>query len=224
MFQILVVEDNKNLRTLISAKLKAAGYSVLMAENGVQALEVSDAHHIDLYICDIMMPQMDGYTLIHQIREAGIETPILIVSAKESFEDKEKGFHLGTDDYMVKPVDLNELVLRVAALLRRAKIASEKKIVLGEVILDYNAFTVKVEGCETTLPKKEFLLLFKLLSFPNKIFTRLELLDELWGMDIEVDERTVDGHIKKLRRRYDDRPEFRLVTLRGIGYKAEKLI
>lgn len=224
MFQILVVEDNKNLRTLISAKLKASGYSVLTAENGIKALEVSDANHIDLYICDIMMPEMDGYTLIDDLRSAGIETPILIVSAREAFEDKEKGFRLGTDDYMVKPVDLNELVLRVSALLRRAKIASEKKIILGSVTLDYNSFTVTIDGTVTTLPKKEFLLLFKLLSFPNKIFTRLELLGEIWGMDTEVDERTVDGHIKKLRKRYDDRPEFRLVTLRGIGYKAEKML
>ncbi len=222
MFQILVVEDNKSIRTLISAKLKASGYSVLTAENGRQALEVSDANHIDLYICDIMMPEMDGYTLINDMRSAGVETPILIVSAKESFEDKEKGFRLGTDDYMVKPVDLNELVLRVSALLRRAKIASEKKIVVGGITLDYNSFSVTIDGATATLPKKEFLLLFKLLSFPNRIFTRLELLDEIWGMDTEVDERTVDGHIKKLRKRYDDRPEFRLVTLRGIGYKAEK--
>ncbi len=169
MFQILVVEDNKNLRTLISAKLKTSGYSVLTAENGKQALEVSDTNHIDLYICDIMMPEMDGYTLIDDMRSAGVETPILIVSAKEGFEDKEKGFRLGTDDYMVKPVDLKELVLRVAALLRRAKIASEKKIILGNVELDYNSFAVMVDGIATTLPKKEFLLLFKLLSYPNKI-------------------------------------------------------
>jgi len=207
----------------MAAKLKSAGYSVLTAGDGQEALDVSESNYIDLYICDIMMPVMDGYTLIDAIRGVDKETPILIVSAKESFADKEKGFRLGTDDYMVKPIDLNELLLRVAALLRRAQIANDQKIVLGDTTLDYQSFSVISPEATMTLPKKEFLLLFKLLSYPNQIFTRHQLLDEIWGLDSEVDERSVDSHIKKLRKRFDGHSEFRIVTLRGLGYKAEKL-
>lgn len=223
VFQILVIEDNKNLRTLMAAKLKSAGYQVFTAENGQDALEVSSHHYIDLYICDIMMPCMDGYEFIDAVRGIDTKTPILIVSAKESFEDKEKGFRLGTDDYMVKPIDLNELLLRVSALLRRSKIANDQKIVLGHTTLDYNSFSVISPEGTMTLPKKEFLLLFKLLSYPNQIFTRHQLLDEIWGLDSEVDERSVDSHVKKLRKKFEGHSEFRIVTLRGLGYKAEKL-
>lgn len=224
MFQILVVEDNENLRKMMMAKLKNTGYSVFAAANGDEALQISDSHHIDLYICDIMMPVMDGFTFIESIRSAGVTTPILIVTAKDEFEDKEKGFGLGSDDYMVKPIDLKEMLLRVSALLRRAQITSEQKIEIGDIVLDYKSFTITMSGESETLPRKEFLLLFKLLSYPNQIFTRYQLLDEIWGMDVDVDERTVDSHIKKLRKRLDGRPEFRIVTLRGLGYKAEKLI
>ena len=207
----------------MAAKLKLAGYSVLTAQDGQAALELSESAYYDLLICDIMMPTMDGYDLIDAIRSTDSITPILIVSAKESFADKEKGFRLGTDDYMVKPIDLNEMVLRVSALLKRAKIASDKKIVLEHSELDYQAFTVMVDGKTATLPKKEFLLLFKLLSYPNQIFTRIQLLNEIWGLDSDVDERTVDSHIKKIRKRFDGNPDFRIVTVRGLGYKAEKL-
>jgi DNA-binding response OmpR family regulator len=180
--------------------------------------------HIDLIISDIMMPKVDGYELTKSLREADYNIPILMVTAKESFEDKEKGFALGTDDYMVKPIDMNEMVLRVAALLRRAKISTERKIVIGDVVLNYDNLTVTTRDEVYELPKKEFYLLFKLLSYPNKIFTRQQLMDEIWGMDIDTDERTVDSHIKKLRKKFDNLTEFKIVTIRGLGYKVEKYI
>lgn len=222
MFHILVVEDGLNIRKLITARLEQEGYVVFQAENGQKALALLDTQHIDLIISDIMMPQMDGYELTKSLREANFNVPILMVTAKESFEDKKKGFLVGTDDYMVKPINLNEMVLRVAALLRRAKIANEHKIMVGEVVLDYDALTVSTKDKVYELPKKEFYLLFKLLSYPKQIFTRQQLLDEIWGMDIEVDERTVDSHIKKLRQKFEGVPEFKIVTIRGLGYKVEK--
>jgi two-component system, OmpR family, response regulator len=224
MFKILVVEDNKNLLVLMRSRLEQSGYEVLRAENGQQALRVLDSFQVDLVISDIMMPQMDGFELIESLREANLNMPILIVTAKEGFEDKERGFRLGTDDYMVKPIDMNEMILRVAALLRRAQINNEHKIVIGEVVLDYNTLTVFGPDFSVELPKKEFLLLFKLLSYPKQIFTREQLMSEIWGMDSDSDERTVDGHIKKLRKKFEERPEFKIVTIRGLGYKAVKMI
>ncbi|MDF2557460.1 MAG: response regulator with CheY-like receiver domain and winged-helix DNA-binding domain [Bacillales bacterium] len=222
MFQILVVEDNRNLSLLMRARLEQVGYKVIQAENGQEALDVLDSHHIDLIISDIMMPILDGFGLIKNLREANYNMPILVITAKESFEDKEKGFRLGTDDYMVKPVDMNEMLLRVSALLRRAKISNEHKILLGDLVLDYDTLSLTGLDVQIELPKKEFLLLFKLLSYPKQIFTRQQLMSEIWGLDSETDERTVDSHIKKLRKKIDDRPEFKIVTIRGLGYKAEK--
>ncbi|WP_160674504.1 response regulator transcription factor [Clostridium sp. C8-1-8] len=224
MFRILVVEDSRNIRKLMAAKLEQSGYEVYQAENGEKALELMEGTHIDLIISDIMMPKVDGYELTKSLREADYNIPILMVTAKESFEDKEKGFALGTDDYMVKPIDMNEMVLRVAALLRRAKISTERKIVIGDVVLNYDNLTVTTRDEVYELPKKEFYLLFKLLSYPNKIFTRQQLMDEIWGMDIDTDERTVDSHIKKLRKKFDNLTEFKIVTIRGLGYKVEKYI
>ncbi|MEH6908259.1 DNA-binding response regulator [Bacillus sp. AFS006103] len=224
MFKILVVEDNKNLLVLMRSRLEQSGYGVLLAENGQQALRVLESFQVDLIISDIMMPHMDGFELIESLREANLNMPILIVTAKEGFEDKERGFRLGTDDYMVKPIDMNEMILRVAALLRRAQINNERKIVIGEVVLDYNTLTVSGPDFLVELPKKEFLLLFKLLSYPKQIFTREQLMSEIWGMDSDSDERTVDGHIKKLRKKFEERPEFKIVTIRGLGYKAVKMI
>ncbi|EHQ90945.1 response regulator transcription factor [Desulfosporosinus youngiae] len=223
MFQILVVEDNKSLLMLMKARLEQAGYKVLQAENGQKALQILEEHHVDLMISDIMMPLMDGFELIESLREANFNLPILMVTAKEGFEDKEKGFRLGTDDYMVKPIDMNEMILRVAALLRRAKINNEHKIVIGELILDYDNLSINGPDLQIELPKKEFLLLFKLLSYPKRIFTRQQLMSEIWGLDTDIDERTVDSHIKKLRKKFEDRPEFKIVTIRGLGYKAEKI-
>lgn len=222
MVTILVVDDNESIRILISAYLEQAGYDVLHAANGMEALSVLDSKRIDLMIADIMMPGMDGYTLTADLRAARYDFPILMVTAKDSFEDKKKGFHAGTDDYMVKPIDMNEMLLRVGALLRRAKISNEHRIEIGRVILDYDTLEVRTPDQTTLLPKKEFYLLFKLLSYPKKIFTRQELMEEIWGMDNETDERTVDVHIRRLRDKFDHLEEFRIVTIRGLGYKAER--
>ena len=223
MFQILVVEDDASLRKLMGAALKQHGYSCHTANDGVEALDVMEKTNIDLIISDVMMPNMDGYELTRQLRRANFDLPILMVTAKETFEDKQEGFIAGTDDYMVKPIDINEMLLRVGALLRRSKLASEHSLVVGDSILDYDAQTVNIGKGAETIPSKEFMRLFKLLSYPNKIFTRRQLLDELWGMEKEVDERTVDVHIKRLRERYGNCKDFNIVTVRGLGYKAVKL-
>lgn len=223
MFQILVVEDNKSLLMLMKTRLEQAGYKVLQAQNGQEALGILEDQQVDLIISDIMMPLMDGFELIESLREANFNMPILMVTAKEGFEDKEKGFRLGTDDYMVKPIDMNEMILRVVALLRRAKIANEHKIVVGEIVLDYDNLSINGPDIQIELPKKEFLLLFKLLSYPKRIFTRQQLMSEIWGLDTDIDERTVDSHIKKLRKKFEDRTEFKIITIRGLGYKAEKI-
>lgn len=223
MFHILVVEDGINIRKLMTAYLERAGYSVYQAENGMRALEVLELHHIDLIICDIMMPHLNGYELTKSLREANFNIPILIVTAKESFEDKEKGFLVGADDYMVKPIHMEEMLLRVAALLRRAKISTEHIITVGDVVINYDALSVTTKDSVFALPKKEFYLLFKLLSYPKQIFTRQQLLDEIWGMDTEVDERTVDSHIKKLRKKFENVQSFKIITIRGLGYKVEKV-
>lgn len=222
MITILVVEDNETLRQLICTVLSKHGYRVLAAEDGQSALDILEAEYIDLVISDIMMPQMDGYQLIEHLRQSNYNLPVLIITAKDSFQDKQKGFLVGTDDYMVKPVDINEMMLRVGALLRRAQIVNERKLTVGEVTLDYDSVTV-YRGEETTiLPQKEFFLLYKLIAYPNKIFTRQQLMDEIWGMDTETDARTVDVHINRLRERFRDYPEFEIVTVRGLGYKAVK--
>ena len=220
MFNILVIEDNKNMRKLICATLKQNGYSTFEAEDGEVGLDVLDNTHIDLIICDIMMPNMDGYEFTETLREGHCEIPIIIVTAKEQLEDKKKGFSVGADDYMVKPIDFEELILRIGAILRRSKIVNDHKITIGNTVLDYNSLSVTVDGECNTLPKKEFYLLFKLVSSPDTIFTRRQLLDEIWGMESLADERTVDVHIKRIRERYRDSKDFEIVTVRGLGYKA----
>jgi DNA-binding response OmpR family regulator len=221
MFSILVVEDDEILNKMICVKLKQEAYRVFAAYDGEDALEVLDKEHVDLIICDIMMPKMDGYQLTKELRSAAYTLPILMITAKNQLEDMEKGFHAGTDDYMIKPIHMKEMVLRVKALLRRAQIANEKKLKLGNTVLDYDALTVSIKEEVIDLPPKEFFLLFKLLSNPNKIFTRQELMDEIWGMDSEADDRTVDSHIKKLRRKFEECPDFEIVTIRGLGYKVK---
>lgn len=222
MFNILIVEDDKNTRRLMEAILKQNGFQTFLAEDGLLALDVLENHHIDLVILDIMMPNMDGYSLTEELRCSGYNIPILMVTAKQKPEDKKKGFIVGTDDYMTKPVDEEEMILRIKALLRRAQIVNEHKIVIGKVTLDYNSLTVFRENDKITLPQKEFYLLFKLLSYPDVIFTRMQLMDEIWGMDTETGERTVNVHINRLRERFGDYPEFEIVTVRGLGYKAVK--
>lgn len=223
MFNIMVVDDNPNTRKLMEAVLLQNGYESILAKDGLEALEIMDKRHIDLMILDIMMPNMDGYELTKLLREMDCNLPILMVSAKEAPEDKKKGFIIGTDDYMVKPVDEEEMILRIAALLRRSRIVNEHQLVIGETELDYDALTVTGNGETVELPQKEFMLLFKLLSYQNKIFTRRQLMDEIWGMDSDTDGRTVDVHINRLRERFRDNTDFEIVTVRGLGYKAVKL-
>lgn len=222
MFQILVVDDDKNTRMLFKAVLEAANYSVLTAQDGVQALAVMDENHVDLVVLDVMMPNMDGYAFTRTLRESNDNLPILMVSAKQLPEDKKQGFLVGTDDYMTKPIDEEEMLLRIKALLRRARIASERRIVIGDVELDYDSLTVTRKGQTQELPQKEFLLLYKLLSYPGKIFTRIQLMDEIWGADSETGWETVTVHIGRLRKRFEGWPEFEIVSVRGLGYKAVK--
>ncbi len=220
LFNIMVVEDDENTRKLMAAVLSQNGYQPICAKDGVAALEMLDQKQVDLIILDVMMPRMDGFTLTKTLRDAGWETPILMVTAKETLHDKREGFLSGADDYMVKPLDEEEMILRVAALLRRSKIASERKLKIGGTVLDYDSFSVTTGNNTATIPQKEFLLLFKLLSYPNQIFTRRQLIDELWDMESASDERTVDVHINRLREKYKDNPDFEIVTVRGLGYKA----
>ncbi len=224
MFTILVAEDNGDMRELFCTVLAEAGYRCVPAVDGLDALRKMEREFVDLIVADIMMPGMDGYELTRMLREAKCEIPILMVTAKDQFYDLQKGFKSGADDYMVKPVNVRELVLRVEALLRRARISSDKKILVGSTELDYDSLTVRTGDKEKVLPPKEFYLLYKLLSYPNKIFTRPQLMDEIWGMDSETDERTVNTHINRLRERFADCPDFDIVTVRGLGYKAVKNI
>lgn len=224
MFHILVVEDDSNARRLMRAVLERAEYTVSTAENGKTALECLDTRHVDLILLDVMMPDMDGYALTRELREAGSRVPILMVTAKQLPADKKMGFLVGTDDYMTKPVDTEEMLLRIKALLRRSQIVSERKLRLGAVELDYDALTVTRGDDKQTLPQKEFYLLYKLLSYPDKIFTRIQLMDEIWGMESESGDTTVNVHINRLRRRFENYPEFELVSIRGLGYKAVKKV
>ncbi len=222
MFRILVVEDDVNTRKLMQAVLSQNGYEPVPAADGVEALDILDKKHIDLILLDIMMPRMDGYEFTEIIRDNQMlrDIPILMVTARETPADKRKGFLIGTDDYMVKPVDEDEMVLRIAALLRRSRIVNEHRLLVGGTLLDYDSFSVSSEGYISELPRKEFLLLYKLLSYPGKIFTRRQLMDEIWDMDSDTDERTVDVHINRLRDRFKGNPDFDIVTVRGLGYKA----
>ncbi len=220
MAVILVVDDNQKIRRLIDIYLRREGFSTLLAETGEQALHLLGEQAVDLMIVDIMMPGMDGYALVRQLRENRMEIPVLMATAKTEFVDKKEGFEAGADDYMTKPVDLEELVLRVRALLRRSRIYSENQIRIGEVTLDYNTLEVRLPGETVVLPQKEFYLLYKLFSYPNRIFTRQELMDEIWGFDSETSPRTVDVHIKRLRERFEQVPDLEISTIRGLGYKG----
>lgn len=222
MFHILVVDDDKNIRMFLKAVLENANYTVTTADNGEDALEVMDREHIDLVVLDIMMPKMDGYEFTKVLRESNNNLPILMVSAKQLPADKHKGFEVGTDDYITKPIDDEEMLLRIKALLRRAKIASEHRIEIGEVVLDYDSLTVTRGNEVQELPQKEFLLLYKLLSYPGKIFTRIQLMDEIWGAECDTGWETVTVHIGRLRKRFEGWPEFSIESVRGLGYKAVK--
>ena len=220
MIRILVVEDDQNIRKLMEAALLDERYTPVLAKDAQEALDILENQHIDLMITDIMMPGMDGYTLTEQLRDAGYDFPVLMVTAKDTIKDKRKGFIVGTDDYMIKPVDEEEMMLRVKALLRRAKIASERRITIGQASLNYDTLTVSRPSERISLPQKEFMLLYKLLSYPNIIFTRIQLLEEIWGVDTESNDHTVSVHIGRLRERFDTWPEFSIETVRGLGYRA----
>ena len=222
MFRILVAEDDRAIRTLITTKLKQENYTIYTAENGEDALSVMEKHQVDLLISDIMMPVMDGYSLVKALRETKHTLPILMITAKSQLESLEEAFTLGVDDYMVKPIRLEELALRVRALLRRAQLETEKVLRFPHTKLDYNALTLTDLETDTIyqIPKKEFYVLYKLLSNPEKIFTRLDLLDDIWGMEEDLDERLVDACIKRVRQKFKDNPDFDIVTIRGLGYKG----
>ena len=222
MFHILVVDDDKNTRLLFKAILESENYTVFTAFNGEEAMDIMDRNHIDLVVLDIMMPGMDGYEFTKTLREAQNNLPVLMVSAKHLPQDKKKGFLAGTDDYMAKPVDEEEMILRIKALLRRAKIANERKMEIGDVVLDYDALTVSRKGEIIELPQKEFMLLYKLLSFPGKIFTRIQLMDEIWGTNSDTGWETVTVHIGRLRKKFEGWEEFEIQSVRGLGYKAVK--
>lgn len=224
MFHILVVDDDKNTRFLLKTILEAEHFSVYTAVNGEDALEILDHEHIDLVVLDIMMPKMDGFEFTKSLRDVQNNMPILMVSAKQLPKDKHKAFLLGTDDYITKPIDNQELVLRIKALLRRAQIVSERKIVIGDITLDYDNLTVTKGNEVQELPQKEFMLLYKLLSYPGKIFTRIQLMDEIWGTDSETGWETVTVHVGRLRKRFEGWEEFEIESVRGLGYKAVKKI
>lgn len=222
MFKILIAEDDRELRQLFQHVLVKNGYTVTGVSNGAEALEAIDAGYYDLIISDIMMPKVDGYELVRAIREAGQNTPVMMITAKDAFDDMRLGFLSGTDDYMVKPVNVNEMVLRVSALLRRAQMTSEHRQVIGNTVLECDSLTVRSGGESMTLPQKEFMLLYKMVSFPGRIFTRQQLMDEIWGYDSDTDTHTVDVHIGRLRERFRGNTDFRIVTMRGVGYKVVK--
>lgn len=222
MFHILVVDDDKNIRRLIQALLEAENYTVTTAENGIEALNVFEKEHIDLAVVDIMMPKMDGYKFTKLLRDQNNNLPILMVSAKQEADDRHKGFKMGTDDYITKPIDEEEMLLRIKALLRRAKIASEHQITFDNIVIDYDSMTVKKDDEIQQLPQKEFLLLYKLLSYPGKIFTRIQLMEEIWGIDSETGWETLTVHINRLRKRFEGWDAFKIEAVRGLGYKAVK--
>ena len=223
MLKILIVEDDRELRQLFAHVLIKNGYRADGVSNGREALDAMEKDYYDLIISDIMMPVMDGYELVRTLREAGNTTPVLMITAKDAFDDMKMGFLSGTDDYMVKPVNVNEMVLRVGALLRRAQMINERRQVIGDTVLECDSLTVTTKTESMILPQKEFMLLYKMVSFPGRIFTRQQLMDEIWGYDSESDPHTVDVHIGRLRDRFRSNSDFRIVTMRGVGYKVVKV-
>jgi DNA-binding response OmpR family regulator len=223
MPKILIAEDDRELRLLFSRVLQKNGYDTVCASNGKDAFDAAGKEFFDLIISDIMMPKMDGYALISALREAGNLTPIMIISAKGDLDDMREGYSLGADDYMVKPINVNEMVLKVAAQLRRADMMREHKLTLGQTVLEIDTLTVRCGEDTQILPQKEFLLLYKMASEIGKIFTRVDLMQLVWGYENETDTHTVDVHIARLRERFKSSPDFKIETIRGVGYKVVKL-
>ncbi|MBE6544321.1 MAG: response regulator transcription factor [Ruminococcaceae bacterium] len=224
MFRILVADDDQSTRLYLKAVLEAEKYTVFTAKNGQEALDIIDCQHIDIILLDVMMPNINGYEFTEELRSAGNETPILMISAKQLPADKRQGFLSGTDDYITKPIDEMEMLLRIKALLRRAKIVNERKITLGELVLDYDSYSVIKGDTVTKLPQKEFQLLYKLLSYPGKTFTRIQLMDEIWGADSNTGWETVTVHIGRLRKKFEGYPEFEIESVIGLGYRAVKKV
>lgn len=222
MFKILIAEDDRELRLLFQRVLTQNGYAVRGVENGAEALAALELDYVDLIISDIMMPVMDGYALVRSLREANYQIPVLMITAKDAFEDMQLGFLSGSDDYMVKPVNVNEMVLRVGALLRRAQMITDRRQVIGNTELLADSLTVLSMSGSQILPQKEFMLLYKMVSSPGRIFTRQQIMDDIWGYDADTDTHTVDVHIARLRERFKDNADFQIVTIRGVGYKVTK--
>ena len=220
MLKILIAEDDQELCQLFSHVLTKHGYGVKGVSNGKEALAAMEQDYFDLLISDIMMPKMDGYELVRQLREKGNQTPVMMITAKDAFDDMQRGFLSGTDDYMVKPINVNEMVLRVGALLRRSQMIHDRRQTVGSTVMELDSLTVTWKGESQTLPQKEFMLLYKMISYPGKIFTRRQLMEEIWGYENESDTHTVDVHIGRLRERFRDNPDIKIVTIRGVGYKA----
>ena len=222
MYRILIAEDDAELRTLFTHVLVRNGYEVTGVDNGKKALNALKAEYFDLAISDIMMPVMDGYELVRALREDGMTLPVLMITAKDAFDDMRLGFTSGTDDYMVNPVNVNEMVLRVGALLRRAQMLSDRKLTIGSTVMEIDSLNVTTGECSFVLPQKEFMLLYKMASYPGRIFTRQQLMEDIWGASSGTDSHTVDVHIGRLRERFRDNPDFSIVTMRGVGYKVVK--
>ena len=220
MLNILLVEDDKNISKLMQAVLEQANYKPIPAYSSEEALDILDKLTIDLIVLDVMLPGMDGYEFAKMLRDHRMEIPILMVTALGEMLDMATGFTQGADDYMTKPINEEEFILRIKALLRRAKISTDHLIEIGETILNYDEFSIEHRGVKITLPKKEFLLLFKLVSYPDKIFTRRQLIDDIWSLESETDERSVDVHVNRIRDRLKENSDFDLVTVRGLGYKV----
>lgn len=223
MLKILIAEDDRELRRLFAHVLIKNGYSVKEVSNGQEALDAIDTEYFDMIISDIMMPVMDGYEFVRLLREAQNTTPVMMITAKDAFDDMRKGFISGTDDYMVKPINVNEMVLRVGALLRRAQMINERKLTIGHTVMECDTFSVTSDEGVMILPQKEFMLLYKMASFPGRIFTRQQLMDDVWGYDTDSDTHTVDVHIGRLRDRFKNNEDFKIVTMRGVGYKVVKV-
>ena len=220
MFRILVVEDNKDLNKSVCSFLNHSGYEATGCLNASDAYDAMYETVFDLIISDIMMPDIDGFEFARNIRTLNQEIPILFMTARDDIASKQRGFRIGVDDYMVKPIDLDELFLRIGALLRRAKIAASRKLEVGTFAMDADEFTAELNGEEINLTKREFNILYKLLSYPKKTFTRQQLMDEFWDADSETAPRAVDVYMTKLRQKLVDCEDFEIKTVHGLGYKA----
>ena len=222
MIHILVVDDDAALNKTVCTYLNDCGFETKGVPDAQSAFEEMYNSLYDLIVSDIMMPQLDGYALVRGLRDSGNTIPVLMITARDGFQDMQFGFLAGADDYLVKPINVNELVLRINALLRRAQMVADRRQTLGTTTFEFDSFSVLTGGVQTVLPQKEFLLLYKLVSSPGHIFTRQQLMDDIWGIDTHTDPRTVDVHINRLRDRFRENQDFEIITVRGIGYKAER--